>query len=1306
MATWAKGIDFKNTNNSKRIGGVGVYGTDTTTNKLYIGLGTEPWNNAGLQLTNSAINFKGNKIYHAGDKPTASEIGAAASSHTHNYAGSSSAGGNANAAVKLATARTLTVGNTGKTFDGSANVAWSLSEIGAAAASHTHNYLPLSGGTLTGNVKFNMHGRNNTIFNIYDGDANGHNIRFGGGGATIVAAGDCGANLESVVGTTEALSLAADQGIDFYVNCNTFDNKLKATLNTSLHFYPSVSGQGYIGTSTYKWNGMYANTFYGALSGNASTATKLQTARIINGTSFDGSANITTAQWGTARTLTIGNSGKSVNGSANVSWSLSEIGALPTAGGTMTGNIVVGNNIGLSHSSNGLFLRHNNGATVLSAKDSTIYFRPKGDLDSSAQVTIDNAGNVTAPKFTGALSGNATTATKLQTARTVKLEGDVTGSFSFDGSANKTFTARRRVAICGQPGTADTTNVYFKVASWSTATNNQDARITFHVTSDYSRSDFGILEVLCRRGSELTKYDKKEITWLTASGINKDNFYLVYGNDGTNTIFEIWMKETSSHICYRFSVLDEGNRTNVNNPWTLYNSQTGKTPSGTASLPSGYTVVNSTFATSSNNATSAATLTTARTLTVGNTGKSFNGSANVSWSLAEIGALPLSGGTMTGNITLNNVKGIYGKTGADLVNADNETVASGTSGAILVYNSAHNLHIGSLIYDKNLVTGSTYVNGAVNLMHRTNDGYIGMQPSRTTTTSFYSTYTNSTVPIKSSVHTGTYLDGNKGKAIISSTNTAGGYTTLIKSNSTNGYFTLNSYQKNLLLAYTDKTTVDAGTNSATKQAILLDETGNTSFPGKVSASGGFSGNATTASKLQSVRTINGTNFDGSGNITTANWGTARTITIGNTGKSVNGSANVSWSLSEIGAAASSHTHNYAAANSAGGGALEVIPVQDTANKLYLTGILDFNSAKIRASTPYMAGGTITATTFAGALSGNASTATKLATGRTLKIGNTGKTFDGSANVTWTLSELGALPLTGGTLTGALKFGKAMISDSTQDNTLIINGIQSSSTGAIKLGSGGCRIYGIGDTAKLYVEGGIYTNGDVDAGGGNVKNVTNIWGERSEVIIEPKRGTGFTGGASFNWTGATTVGSPRYQLTPTDTTDFRVGSPERPIHGVHGKNSYVTTSDRRAKENIVYIEHETRLLSGEQRSNLKEVLTKEDFYNFFKDEIKFTSYDMIGGNIENLETNIGFIAQEIADTKVGSKIVIPPREKIEYHNEDGSVDVEKVENGMYAFSTGNFASATAIALQNSIEKIESLTELVNNLINEINILKNK
>lgn len=60
---------------------------------------------------------------------------------------------------------------------------------------------------------------------------------------------------------------------------------------------------------------------------NVASATKLQTARTINGTSFNGTANITTANWGTARNLTIGGAVKSVNGSANVSFSLNEINA-------------------------------------------------------------------------------------------------------------------------------------------------------------------------------------------------------------------------------------------------------------------------------------------------------------------------------------------------------------------------------------------------------------------------------------------------------------------------------------------------------------------------------------------------------------------------------------------------------------------------------------------------------------------------------------------------------------------------------------------------------------------------------------------------------------------------------------------------------------------------------------------------------------------------------------------------------------------------------------------------------------------
>jgi hypothetical protein len=51
--------------------------------------------------------------------------------------------------------------------------------------------------------------------------------------------------------------------------------------------------------------------------------------------------------------------------------------------------------------------------------------------------------------------------------------------------------------------------------------------------------------------------------------------------------------------------------------------------------------------------------------------------------------------------------------------------------------------------------------------------------------------------------------------------------------------------------------------------------------------------------------------------------------------------------------------------------------------------------------------TITDSTLVGNVSGNAATATTLQTGRTLTIGSTGKSFNGSGNVSWTLAEIGA-----------------------------------------------------------------------------------------------------------------------------------------------------------------------------------------------------------------------------------------------------------------------------------------------------------
>jgi len=62
----------------------------------------------------------------------------------------------------------------------------------------------------------------------------------------------------------------------------------------------------------------------GNTNGNAPSATKLATARKINGTDFDGTADITTASWGTARTITLSDNdgtytqtNTDINGSAN-----------------------------------------------------------------------------------------------------------------------------------------------------------------------------------------------------------------------------------------------------------------------------------------------------------------------------------------------------------------------------------------------------------------------------------------------------------------------------------------------------------------------------------------------------------------------------------------------------------------------------------------------------------------------------------------------------------------------------------------------------------------------------------------------------------------------------------------------------------------------------------------------------------------------------------------------------------------------------------------------------------------------------
>jgi hypothetical protein len=81
---------------------------------------------------------------------------------------------------------------------------------------------------------------------------------------------------------------------------------------------------------------------------------------------------------------------------------------------------------------------------------------------------------------------------------------------------------------------------------------------------------------------------------------------------------------------------------------------------GALGTPSSGNLTGCTFPTLNQNTTgSAATLTTARTLTIGSTGKTFDGSASVSWSLTEIGAAASGANTditsLNASTTINSV---------------------------------------------------------------------------------------------------------------------------------------------------------------------------------------------------------------------------------------------------------------------------------------------------------------------------------------------------------------------------------------------------------------------------------------------------------------------------------------------------------------------------------------------------------------------------------------------------------------------------------------------------------------------------
>lgn len=121
-----------------------------------------------------------------------------------------------------------------------------------------------------------------------------------------------------------------------------------------------------------------------------------------------------------------------------------------------------------------------------------------------------------------------------------------------------------------------------------------------------------------------------------------------------------------------------------------------------------------------------------------------------------------------------------------------------------------------------------------------------------------------------------------------------------------------------------------------------------------------------------------------------------------------------------------------------------------------------------------------------------------------------------------------------------------------------------------------------------------------------------------------------------------------------------------------------SSDVTLKENINYIQTgDIQTLSIDYNDDTSENITLNDMYAFFRDEYKLASYNYIDNNRET----IGFIAQDIQNTKVGKKLI--------HSNVDGKL----------SFDSGVRQSVVEGALMKAIEKIEMLERKIDSLLNK-------
>ena len=224
--------------------------------------------------------------------------------------------------------------------------------LGQSQDENATGFLPITGGTITGNVtekgiltlyregttsedlpsRITFSNKDTTTGNTYSSahisayqdhgstTSQGNNIVIHPGGGLFLGGGEAAGNhynawkasIDSPPYSTENIYITSDAVVNIQGNGGTIENRKGVRINTAGNLVPIVAdeptdGVQSLGSPNTKWNAVYATTIYGDLSGNATSATEFSTNKNVTLTGdVTGTAS---SKGGWSVTTTLSNSG-------------------------------------------------------------------------------------------------------------------------------------------------------------------------------------------------------------------------------------------------------------------------------------------------------------------------------------------------------------------------------------------------------------------------------------------------------------------------------------------------------------------------------------------------------------------------------------------------------------------------------------------------------------------------------------------------------------------------------------------------------------------------------------------------------------------------------------------------------------------------------------------------------------------------------------------------------------------------------------------------------------------------------------